>query len=87
MAKTRALQDTVLAALRDQGEPVVVYLRNRLRLSGRITDFDNFVIYLDNGSEPIVVFKHNISTIMPDQPGRERRPRRTGPGRWRGRQP
>ena len=87
MAKTRALQDTVLAALRDQGETVVVYLRNRLRLSGRITRFDNFVVCLDNGNEPIVVFKHNISTIMPDQPGRERRPRRSGLIRGRGRQP
>lgn len=87
MAKTRALQDTVLAALRDQGETVVVYLRNRLRLSGRITKFDNFVIYLDNGNEPIVVFKHNISTIMPDQPRPERRPRRSVLIRRRGHQP
>lgn len=83
MAKTTSLQDTVLAALRDQRQPVVVYLRNRLRLSGRITRFDDFVIYLDNGADPIVVFKHNISTIMPDEPNR--RPRRTGPGNWRGR--
>ncbi len=83
MAKINSLQDTVLEALRDQRQPVVVYLRNRLRLSGRISRFDDFVVCLDNGDEPIVVFKHNISTIMPDEPNR--RPRRTGPGNWRGR--
>lgn len=60
------LQDTFLNALRKEKIPVIVYLTNGVRLKGVIKAFDNFVILLKESNQSLV-YKHAISTIVPEK--------------------
>ncbi|MDA8174715.1 MAG: RNA chaperone Hfq [Nitrospiraceae bacterium] len=64
--KTQSLQDAYLNKLRKDKIPVVVYLTNGIRLRGIIKGFDNFVLLL-KGSNPQLIYKHAISTILPEK--------------------
>lgn len=64
--KTQSLQDAYLNKLRKDKIPVVVYLTNGIRLRGIIKGFDNFVVLL-KGSNPQLIYKHAISTILPEK--------------------
>jgi host factor-I protein len=44
-----------------------MYLVNGARLTGTIKGFDNFVILLKQENQQLV-YKHAISTIIPDKP-------------------
>lgn len=61
------LQDIFLNQMRKEKVPVTMYLVNGARLSGTIKGFDNFVILLKQESQQLV-YKHAISTIIPDRP-------------------
>ncbi|MDA8155031.1 MAG: RNA chaperone Hfq [Actinomycetota bacterium] len=65
-SKTQSLQDAYLNKLRKDKIPVVVYLTNGIRLRGIIKGFDNFVLLL-KGSNPQLIYKHAISTILPEK--------------------
>ncbi len=65
--KTQNLQDNFLNALRREKMPVMVFLTNGVRLKGTIKGFDNFVVLLKDASEQLV-YKHAISTIVPERP-------------------
>jgi len=67
-------QDAFLSHLRDQGAEVTAFLVNGIRLQGRITDFDRFIIILTRGGKSQVVYKHAISTIDPSASGQRREP-------------
>lgn len=66
-SKGQSLQDGFLNQLRKEKIPVVVYLTNGVRLKGVIKGFDNFVILLKESSEQLI-YKHAISTIVPEKP-------------------
>jgi len=67
-------QDAFLAYLRDQGTEVTAFLVNGIRLQGRITDFDRFILILTRGGRSQIVYKHAISTIYPAVSGEDRGP-------------
>ena len=71
------LQDVFLNHVRKEKASVTVFLVNGVKLTGRITWFDNFCVLLSRdprtpgGARNAVsqlVYKHAISTIMPDEP-------------------
>jgi len=64
MAKSQALQDPFLNALRKENVPVSIFLMNGIKLQGKIDSFDPFVILLKNTVNQMV-YKHAISTIVP----------------------
>lgn len=65
--KTQNLQDSFLNALRREKMPVTIFLTNGVRLKGTIKGFDNFVVLLKDANEQLV-YKHAISTVVPERP-------------------
>ncbi len=61
------LQDIFLNQMRKEKVPVTMYLVNGARLTGTIKGFDNFVILMKQENQQLV-YKHAISTIIPDKP-------------------
>ena len=61
------LQDIFLNQMRKEKIPVTMYLVNGARLTGTIKGFDNFVILMKQENQQLV-YKHAISTIIPDKP-------------------
>ncbi|MFA5072453.1 MAG: RNA chaperone Hfq [Nitrospirota bacterium] len=61
------LQDLFLNQMRKEKIPVTMFLVNGARLSGTIRGFDNFVILIKQENQQLV-YKHAISTIIPDKP-------------------
>jgi len=61
------LQDIFLNQMRKEKIPVTMYLVNGARLTGTIKGFDNFVILMKQDNQQLV-YKHAISTIIPDKP-------------------
>lgn len=63
--KVKSLQNEFLNTLRKDRIPVSIFLVNGIKLRGRIESFDNYVVLLKEGTTQ-TVFKHAISTIVPD---------------------
>ena len=61
-----SLQDTFLHHLRENKQPVMMFLANGVRLQGYIRSFDKFTVQLARGDSAQIVFKHAISAINPD---------------------
>ena len=60
------LQDAFLNQLRKSKISVTIFLINGVKLQGMITWFDNFCVLLRRDGQSQLVYKHAISTIMPD---------------------
>ncbi len=61
------LQDSFLNQLRREKIPVTLYLANGVRLRGTVAGFDNFVILLRESTTQLI-YKHAVSTILPERP-------------------
>ncbi len=61
------LQDIFLNQMRKEKIQVTMYLVNGARISGTIKGFDNFVILMKQENQQLV-YKHAISTIIPERP-------------------
>ncbi|MDI3547598.1 MAG: host factor-I protein [Halanaerobiales bacterium] len=61
------LQDNVLNQVRKQKTPVTIYLVNGFQLNGIVTGFDNFTIIVRDNGKDLMVYKHAISTIIPQE--------------------
>lgn len=59
------LQDRVLFALRQQGQSATVFLTNGFQMRGVVRGFDAFVVLLDTDGRQQMIYKHAISTIVP----------------------
>lgn len=57
------IQDAFLNTVRREKTPVMIYLVNGAKLTGRIRSFDKFSVLLEAGSTEQLIFKHAISTI------------------------
>ncbi|MGI9482518.1 MAG: RNA chaperone Hfq [Hyphomicrobiales bacterium] len=66
--KNHNLQDTFLNHLRKGKVSLTIFLVNGVKLQGVITWFDNFCVLLKRDGMSQLVYKHAISTIMPNQP-------------------
>ena len=65
MSKTNELQDLFLARASRAREPVTMFLMNGFQMRGLVRGFDNFVVILESDGVQKMVYKHAISTIIP----------------------
>ena len=68
MQRQTSLQDTFLTRARRAKSPVTVFLMNGYQLRGVIAGFDPFVVVLMTDNKQQVIYKHAISTIVPERP-------------------
>jgi len=66
MSEKFNLQDRFLNHLRTHKIGIKVYLVNGFQLQGKVKSFDAYTILLEDGKKQSFVFKHAVSTIMPD---------------------
>lgn len=62
------LQEVYLTQLRRERCPVTVFLVNGFQMRGHITGFDAFSVVLSSDGKQMFVYKHAISTIIPERP-------------------
>ena len=62
----KSLQDAFLNAARRERTPVTVFLVNGVRMTAIIKAYDPFVVVLDVGGSQQMVYKHAISTMIPE---------------------
>ena len=67
MQKSTNLQDLFLLRVRRARANVTVFLMNGYQIRGQITGFDSFVVVLMSDSKQQVIYKHAISTIVPER--------------------
>ena len=61
------LQDRMLSVLRQQGQTITVFLTNGFQMRGIIRGFDNFIVILETDGKQQMIYKHAISTIIPQR--------------------
>jgi host factor-I protein len=59
-------EDNFLSFLIDEKTMLSVYLCNGVKLKGRIEERDDTVILLRNSGKSQMIYKHSISSIIPD---------------------
>jgi host factor-I protein len=62
------VQDVFLNHLRKNRTPTTVFLVNGVKLQGVIPWFDNFSVLLRREAHAQLIYKHAISTVMPNVP-------------------
>lgn len=68
MQKTNNLQDVFLAQIRRQKLNVTMFLMNGFQMRGIVTGYDAFIVILQTEGKQQVIYKHAISTIVPERP-------------------
>jgi len=66
MSSKQNVQDIFLNHVRKEKLLVTVFLSNGIKLKGMITAFDNFSLTLSWDGITQLVYKHSVSTIMPN---------------------
>ena len=61
------VQDVFLNHVRKAKTPVTVFLVNGVKLQGFISGFDNFCVLLRRDGHIQLVYKHAISTVVPER--------------------
>jgi len=67
MSKTTNLQEKLLNQLRKDKTVVTVFLTNGFQLKGLIRGFDNFIVLVETDEKQQIIYKHAISTIIPEK--------------------
>jgi len=67
MNKPINIQDTFLNQLRKDQIQVTVFLMNGFQIRGLIKAFDNFTIIIEVEGRQQMVYKHAISTFVPQR--------------------
>jgi host factor-I protein len=65
-SNTESLQESFLQRCKSEKIQVDIFLVSGIRLKGTIESFDQYAIFLKNEHDQMV-FKHQISTIMPSR--------------------
>lgn len=68
MAKFNNLQDIFLTQVRRERKSITMFLMNGFQMRGYVTGFDAFTVVLSSDGKQQVVYKHAISTIVPEHP-------------------
>ena len=68
MNEAMNLQDAILKEVRREKVLVTLFLMNGFQLRGVITGFDSFVVVLVSDGKQQMIYKHAISTIVPQIP-------------------
>jgi host factor-I protein len=67
MQKQLNIQDTFLNQARKDHILLTIFLVNGFQFKGMVKSFDNFTVVLDVEGRQRLVYKHAISTIVPDK--------------------
>jgi len=62
------LQDAFLNQVRKENVGVTIFLINGFQLKGLVKGFDNFTVILESEGKQHMIYKHAISTIVPQKP-------------------
>ena len=68
MSEAMNLQDALLRQVLKERLPVTLFLMNGFQLRGVVTGFDNFVVILVTDIKHQMIYKHDISTLVPARP-------------------
>ena len=66
--RKRNLQDYLLSKLRRSRMGATVFLVNGFQIRGEIRGFDSFVVVIYSDGKQQMVYKHAISTVVPERP-------------------
>ena len=66
--KTNNLQEIFLTQVRRERRVVTMFLMNGFQMRGVITGFDAFTVVLTSDGKQQIIYKHAISTIVPERP-------------------
>ncbi|SDM27539.1 RNA chaperone Hfq [Halarsenatibacter silvermanii] len=61
------IQGSLLSEMQKSGKEVKVFLTNGFQLSGEVIGFDNFTIILNDNGQQKLIYKHAVSTIVPEE--------------------
>ena len=64
--ENKTLQEHVFNSLCESGETVTVFLKNGVPMEGSVMEYDDAVILLLVNGKQKMVYKHMISTIVPE---------------------
>ncbi|WP_246939708.1 RNA chaperone Hfq [Bacillus pinisoli] len=67
MKQSINIQDQFLNQLRKDNAFVTVYLLNGFQLRGMVKGFDNFTVLLESEGKQQLIYKHAISTFVPQK--------------------
>lgn len=67
MKSTVNIQDQILNQLRKDNVFVTVFLLNGFQLKGLVKAFDNFTVLLETEGKQQLIYKHAISTFVPQR--------------------
>ena len=65
---TNNLQEIFLTQARRERRMVTMFLMNGFQMRGYITGFDAFTVVLNSDGKQQIIYKHAISTIVPERP-------------------
>ncbi len=68
MQKSNNLQEVFLNQVYRDRRNVTIFLMNGYQLRGTVTGFDSFTVVLTSDGKQQVIYKHAISTIIPEKP-------------------
>lgn len=68
MQKANNLQEVFLTQVRRERRQVTVFLMNGFQMRGYVSGFDAFTLILMTDGKQQVIYKHAISTIVPERP-------------------
>ncbi len=66
--KNLNLQDVFLNQARKDRMSITIYLVNGFQFRGVVKGFDNYTVILESEGKQQLVYKHAISTIIPQRP-------------------
>ncbi len=61
------LQDTFLNKARQEKVPLTIFLTNGFQLRGVVRGFDTFIVLVDCDGKQEMIYKHAISTVIPQR--------------------
>ncbi len=68
MTKTNNLLENFLTQARRERRAGTMFLMNGFQMRGYITGFDAFTVVLTSDGKQQIIYKHAISTIVPERP-------------------
>lgn len=67
MEMQSSIQERFLAVACQERLNVTIFLMNGFQIRGRITGYDAFVVVVLTDGKQDIIYKHAISTIMPER--------------------
>lgn len=68
MKSTLNLQDIFLNQVRKEHALITVYLISGYQIKGYVKGFDSYTIVIDSDGKQQMIYKHAVSTIVPNKP-------------------